>query len=262
MAQIRAFIAVGLIGFAGSIGLGGPPVAAQEAPECVPVGDGTGTQVFVSLSEWRVEADPASVQAGKTTFRVKNDGGEVHELVVVKGDRPEALPVKQGAVDEGALPAGAFIGEVEGFKSGGVCPGTFDLQPGKYVLFCNIVETQPYGRLESHYELGMRTAFTVTAPVPAPATEAVPGGAAGAPDAARAPSGAPSPAAAPAPSAAGATPVSERAPAAPSAPATSPDTMPRTGTASRGLLTLAGTALAVGGLGFAAGPARRRKTRP
>jgi len=40
----------------------------------------------------------------------------------------------------------------------------FDLAPGKYVLICNIVQTEPDGSKEAHYKVGMRTAFTVTAP--------------------------------------------------------------------------------------------------
>jgi pyruvate/2-oxoglutarate dehydrogenase complex dihydrolipoamide acyltransferase (E2) component len=232
-------------------------IPAGNAGVCVPVGDGTGTQVFVGLTEWRVEVDPASVPPGKTTFRVNNEGREVHELVVVKGDRPEALPVKDGAVDEDALPPGALIGEVEGLKSGGVCPGTFDLQPGQYLLFCNIVEKEKDGRLESHYERGMRTAFTVAAAAPAP-------------EAAKRPSGAASPPAAPAPPAAGASVAPEPAPAVaganalrtPQPAATSPETKPRTGAGSRDLLALAGLALAAGGLGIATGRPRRRAGGP
>ena len=41
---------------------------------------------------------------------------------------------------------------------------SFDLAPGKYVLICNIVQTEPDGSKEAHYKVGMRTAFTVTAP--------------------------------------------------------------------------------------------------
>jgi hypothetical protein len=41
---------------------------------------------------------------------------------------------------------------------------SFDLAPGKYVLICNIVQTEPDGSIEAHYKVGMRTAFTVTGP--------------------------------------------------------------------------------------------------
>ena len=43
---------------------------------------------------------------------------------------------------------------------------SFDLAPGKYVLICNIVPTRGSGpgSIEAHYKVGIRTAFTVTAP--------------------------------------------------------------------------------------------------
>lgn len=127
----------------------------------MPVGAGGGAQVAVTLAEWSVAPSPASVPAGTVTFRARNEGKEDHELVVVKGDRPDGLPVKDGTVDEDGLPPGAFVGEVEPFPSGETCPGTFPLAAGSYVLFCNIVEKEPDGTLESHYQQGMRSAFTV-----------------------------------------------------------------------------------------------------
>jgi hypothetical protein len=85
----------------------------------------------------------------------------VHELVVVAAGSADELTVVDGQVDEEALPEGAFVGEVEGFPSGETCDGTFDLAAGDYVLFCNIVETEADGTIESHYEEGMVTEFSV-----------------------------------------------------------------------------------------------------
>ncbi len=129
---------------------------------CEPVGDGSGTSIPVTLKEWTVVAEPATAPTGKVTFRARNDGSENHELVVVKGEDPAGLPIKDGKVAEDDLPEGAFIGEIEGFSAGATCPGTFDLAAGKYVLFCNIVEEEEDGTLESHYQEGMHTAFTVS----------------------------------------------------------------------------------------------------
>jgi hypothetical protein len=144
-------------------GCGDDKKASQGAAEegaCTPVGSGGGTEVAVTLAEWSVIPSPATAPAGTVTFRARNDGKEPHELVVVKGDRPDGLPVKDGAAEEDALPPGAFIGEVEEFLPGRTCPGTFQLSAGPYVLFCNIVE-RPGGAVESHYQQGMRSAFTV-----------------------------------------------------------------------------------------------------
>jgi hypothetical protein len=137
--------------------------SAEHAEEavCMPVGAGGGAEVSVTLAEWSVAPSPASAPAGPITFRARNEGKEDHELVVVKGDRPDGLPVKDGQVDEDGLPPGAFVGEIEPFPSGETCPGTFPLAAGPYVLFCNIVEEEPDGTRESHYQQGMRSAFTV-----------------------------------------------------------------------------------------------------
>jgi hypothetical protein len=143
---------------------GGERSATSEGTEeaaCTPVGAGGGTEVAVTLAEWSVAPSPASVPAGTVTFQARNAGKENHELVVVKGDRPDGLPVKDGQVDEDGLPQGAFIGEVEAFPAGETCPGTFQLSAGSYVLFCNIAESEPDGTLESHYQEGMRSPFTV-----------------------------------------------------------------------------------------------------
>jgi hypothetical protein len=132
-----------------------------EEVTCTPVGAGGGTEVAVTLSEWSVAPAPASAPAGTVTFRADNAGKENHELVVVKGDNPDGLPVKDGQVDEDSLPQGSFIGEIEPFPAGDSCPGTFQLGAGSYVLFCNVAEKEPDGSLESHYQEGMRSAFTV-----------------------------------------------------------------------------------------------------
>ncbi|MGH9040029.1 MAG: hypothetical protein ACRDZ3_07350 [Acidimicrobiia bacterium] len=120
-------------------------------------------EVMVALNEWKVLPEPTQVAGGITTFVAENTGVELHELVIAKGDDPAALPKDdQGAMDEEQLPEGALIGEIEGFPAGQVCEGNFTLQSGKYVLFCNIVETEADGTSEAHYAEGMYTAFTVS----------------------------------------------------------------------------------------------------
>jgi hypothetical protein len=172
MGRIGRGLAIAGVSAAVALGPGQSGAGAGDTPACPPVGEGRGNPVTVTLSEWTVSASPGSVPAGKTDFRASNRGAEVHELVVVKGDQPAALPVKDGAVDEEALPKGAFIGEIEDVPAGGACQGTFELAAGPYVLFCNIAEREPNGELESHYLNGMRTAFTAA---PRTAAAAAPG---------------------------------------------------------------------------------------
>ena len=156
LALVLAVVAVPACG-----GDDGSEESAAEGAACEPVGDGGGTEVVVTLDEFSVAAEPASVAAGAVTFDVRNDGEEPHELVVVRAASTSELTVVEGRVDEDALPAGAFIGEVEAFAAGETCEGTFDLAAGTYVLFCNIAETED-GHLESHFEEGMATTFEVT----------------------------------------------------------------------------------------------------
>ena len=135
------------------------------APECQP-GDTSGadTTVGVQLTEWSVTPEPDEVPAGTIAFEASTaDAAEPHELVIVKGDDPQGLPTgEDGGVDESQLEDGALIGEIEAFPAGETCSAAFDLEPGEYVLFCNLVETASDGTVESHYAEGMTTSFTVT----------------------------------------------------------------------------------------------------
>ncbi len=119
--------------------------------------------VNVSLEEWGVSLDKTTVKAGNVSFRVTNEGpDDVHEFVVVKTDlAPDALPVNvQSVVDENGAGM-TIIGEIEDISVGtDVHVTSMDLEPGNYVLICNIWDEDEQ---ESHYDEGMRVAFTVTA---------------------------------------------------------------------------------------------------
>lgn len=110
--------------------------------------------VSISLVEHEIEPSNTKAKAGTVTFDIRNDGTETHEFLVVKSDLdPKALPVdEEGAVDEKGEGL-EFIDEREDIEPGGTAKLTVDLQPGTYVLLCN---------LEDHYEMGMYKAFTVT----------------------------------------------------------------------------------------------------
>ena len=136
--------------------------SATEAA-CEPVGDPSAAdhRLEVTLAEWSVEPAEESVSSGAVQLVAFNQGEDAHEVVVVKGDDPSALPLgDDGTVDEEALPQGDFVGEIEAFPAGGSCNGVFDLEPGSYVLFCNILEVEE-GTEENHFEMGMRTTIRV-----------------------------------------------------------------------------------------------------
>jgi hypothetical protein len=118
--------------------------------------------VDVSLFEWGVDPSTDSLAAGEITFAATNDGGEPHELVIVRDVVPGDLPVDEdGRVVEDDLPDGAFIGEIEEFEAGTTESATFDLEAGTYTLFCNIIEEEG-GEVESHYVNGMVTTIEIT----------------------------------------------------------------------------------------------------
>ena len=138
---------------------------AASASAASPAPSGT-TSVSVGLQEFSIAPSVASVPAGTLKFVAKNSGpDDIHEMVVLRTDLDAAaLPVdKDGKADEEADGI-TSIGETGDVAVGETKEASFDLAPGKYVLICNIVQTEPDGSIEAHYKVGMRTAFTVTAP--------------------------------------------------------------------------------------------------
>lgn len=136
--------------------------SASAPTECRPVGDAStaDSTVEVLLGEWYVTPEASEAAGPDVHFAAVNEGEEPHEIVVVRTElEPDALPTDDtGRVDEEQLPEGALIGEIEGFPAGLTCDGTFEMEPGDYVLFCNLVT----GDDDVHYELGMTTGFTVS----------------------------------------------------------------------------------------------------
>ena len=125
-----------------------------------------GATVDVTLQEWAVIPAQDSVEAGSVTFDVNNEGPDhPHELVVIRTDlAPDALPtMPEGMVDEEGEGI-EVIGEIEEFPPGETRSATFDLDPGSYVLVCNVSGHEGGehgGGGEIHYEMGMFAAFTV-----------------------------------------------------------------------------------------------------
>jgi hypothetical protein len=130
-----------------------PP--ATDPPATDPAA--TGNLVAVSLIEWEILA-PTEIPSGTVTFEATNDGEFPHELVLVRGESYETLPqLANGAVDEDALAAGDFIGRIERFPPGETMSATWELEPGNYVLLCNIAVGP-----NSHAAAGQVLSVTVT----------------------------------------------------------------------------------------------------
>ena len=119
--------------------------AATEA-----MSEGAETTVTATLSEFVVELGASSAPAGEITFEAENTGTLAHELVIVRSDlAPDALPLDGAVVDESAIDV---IGEIPEFAAGAKDSGTFELEAGSYIVFCNVA---------GHYQDGMHAAFTV-----------------------------------------------------------------------------------------------------
>lgn len=133
--------------------------AATTSTDNTPAGDDN--VLAVELVEFSVVPEKASVPAGSITFRVTNNGPEdEHEFVIIRSDlAPNELPTADdGSVLEDDVDV---VDEIEGLAVGDSGEVTVDLEPGAYVLICNIVQEEDDGTIEAHYERGMRTRLTV-----------------------------------------------------------------------------------------------------
>ncbi len=126
-----------------------------EVTATAPTGPLAGTTVDVELGEddgtLFVRPSVPRTAAGTVTFAVRNTGAMPHELVVLQTRIPaDKLPEGDGgkAKEPGRI---AYVPEMT--------PGsatqyvTLELEPGAYVLLCNV---------PGHYGLGQYASFTVT----------------------------------------------------------------------------------------------------
>ena len=144
-------------------------VSALEA-QIQESGAATPGLIEVQLQEWGViplnvakKDGEFTVAAGTYVFSAENIGPvDPHELVVIRTDLDESelLQDDTGFVLEDGDGILAFLGEIEEFEPGTQMAGIFKLAPGRYILFCNIVELEE-GEWESHFNEGMRTVLIV-----------------------------------------------------------------------------------------------------
>lgn len=140
-----------------------PSTTASKAA-ATPTGSvqGSGNAVDVTLQEWSINPAAKTVKPGATTFNVRNQGpNDKHEFVILKTDLApqQLLKLKDGSADE----AGAGVSSVGEIKDMGVNErqsATFNLEPGKYVFICNIVD-QEQSEAVVHFVQGMYSSFTV-----------------------------------------------------------------------------------------------------
>jgi uncharacterized cupredoxin-like copper-binding protein len=143
-----------------SIAASTPPAASVPAASVPAASTAGNAPVSATLKEWQIGLSSTTLSAGSVTFNITNDGDKEHEFVVRKTElKADSLPLKDGEVSEDA-PELTEVGdpsEVAEIKSGSTDRNlTVTLQPGHYVIFCNL-------HVEDllHYQKGMHVDFTV-----------------------------------------------------------------------------------------------------
>lgn len=121
-----------------------------------PMGMGMmGAGMAMKMAMMGITLDRDTVPAGEVTFEVVNDSKSIiHEMVVSPVADPSVpLPyiTDEEKVDEDAAGHLGEVAELDPGKSGAL---TVTLEPGSYILYCNI---------PGHYTLGMWSLLTVTA---------------------------------------------------------------------------------------------------
>ncbi len=120
----------------------------SSAPATLP----SDVQVTVDLkdSPYSVVVTPSTISAGTVKFGIRNTGAMVHQFDLIKTDlAADKLPIDTAtakAKDDG------LVKQVLNIQAGKVATVSADLQPGHYVIICNVA---------GHYQLGMHADFAV-----------------------------------------------------------------------------------------------------
>lgn len=124
---------------------GGTPQAANPAS--------TAELIQVRLKSFAIELSNNTVKAGSVAFQASNTAPDaIHEMLVIKTDQsPDSLPYDAGEsrIPEDKIQSLGEVSELEAGKDGSLI---LNLQPGKYLLFCNIA---------THFKSGMVASLIV-----------------------------------------------------------------------------------------------------
>jgi uncharacterized cupredoxin-like copper-binding protein len=139
-----------LIAFGASLALISCASESSDAPPVV---------TFVG-SDYAFEG-PSEIPAGMTELVIQNEGGELHQIQLIKLDEGKTLDDLATLMAEGAMapPDWAhLVGGPNAAMPGQSASAYVDLEPGTYAMTCDIPNAE--GKL--HTELGMAGSFTVT----------------------------------------------------------------------------------------------------
>ena len=124
------------------------------------------TKVNATLTTYTLTLSANTASAGKVTFHVTNAAtDQKHEFVIFKTDLPvDKLPMKDSGDGSGTLQIdeeGTGVQHIDEIPDTDLPAGatkdlTVDLQPGRYIIVCNLVVNGI-----SHFMQGMHVVFTV-----------------------------------------------------------------------------------------------------
>ncbi len=147
---IRLFQCLAFVGVVGCITIPALPLTTYAGEP--PIEE----HVAVTLQDFHVRPDKTEAKAGSVSFTAVNEGISLHELVILRTNlNPAELPRKEAKDHKGTAkeylvneddPQIVAIDEIEEFPAGTTQKKTVSLDPGHYVLFCNI---------PGHYDKGM-----------------------------------------------------------------------------------------------------------
>ena len=119
-------------------------------------GGGSGAsaaKVDASEKEFAISLAQDTIKGGTQQFTVKNAGTTEHEFVIFRTDLdPAKLPTKADSTVDEEGPGVTHVDEIGGIAVGATKSLTVHIQPGHYVVICNLV---------GHYAQGMRVPLTV-----------------------------------------------------------------------------------------------------
>lgn len=124
--------------------------ALAACAEQAPAFDSSAVQLVAELRDYSVNLSVSELKAGPVKIGVRNRGTQPHDFLVIRTNvAPDQLPYDAGrakATEDGV------VGKTRDLRAGGTAAVTVTLEPGSYVVICNVA---------GHYQLGMRTALKV-----------------------------------------------------------------------------------------------------
>lgn len=129
---------------------------AAVVMSCSGGGARAGVTVNVAERDFKMTASASHVAGGVIEFRDHNAGPDTHEVLIVRTTLPAGrLPLRSDGitVNEEVLKPD-IVGSIDFVPPGGTKTTKLRLEPGRYVLFCN---------MSGHYLGGMHVDLLVTA---------------------------------------------------------------------------------------------------